>query len=304
MIRKINLCFLLPLFFSIILSAQSTQLSVRAFSEGFYRQSTGNMIAVLDPVNSPLVCDSVNIGLIDSVTQQTVYCSFTLITTDGYGTCLVPSTFNGQKYLVSIKFKNTFHILSLQTIEITGLPISVDLTIFQNACCNFDTSNGVAKIFSGDVNSDGTIDVTDFLILSQDIQNNAIGYLITDLTGDHVVDSKDFDILNNNLTSGWNDDYNGHCIPILNKISETETFSFAVYPNPCIDNFMISIDHTYNTIQVLLFDALGKICMNRSFEDESDLRFNCKQIQTGIYRLMIITDKRMIKQGTLIVNKG
>ena len=111
-------------------------------------------------------------------------------------------------------------------------------------------------------------------------------------------------VLNNNLLSGWNDDYNGNCIPFLKKFLETEIFSFKVYPNPCIDYFMISLDQTYNTIQVILYDALGKICMNRNFEDESDLRFNFKQIQTGIYRLMIITDKRMIKQGKLIVNKG
>ena len=301
MIRKINFCFLLAILFSNVLYAQSTQLSVRAFSEGFFRHSSGDMMAVLDPVNSPLVCDSGIIGLIDTVTLQTVFCSYTIIMTDGYGTCLIPSSYNGQKYLVSVKFKNTFHLLSAQTIEINGLPISVDLTMQQNACCNFNTTNGIAKIYSGDVNYDGVIDGSDYLIMDADFQNNTTGYSLSDLNGDQIVDTLDFILLNNNLFASRYDDYSGNCIPLINSLNENEIFSMEVYPNPCFDYFTVKLDKTFGKISLSVYDVLGKICINAIFENESVLRINSNKIHRGIYKTMINADNRLLKQGILVV---
>lgn len=299
--KKINLCFLPAFLFSIALYAQSTQLSVRAFSEGFYRQSTGNMVAVLDPVNSPLVCDSGIIGLIDSTSRLTVFCSYTIIMTDGYGTCLIPSTLNGQKYLVYVKFKNTFHLLSAQTIVISGVPISIDLTIPQNACCNFDTTYGITKSYSGDLNFDGAIDGSDYLIMDADFQNNTQGYSLSDLNGDQIVDTLDFIILNKNLFDSRNDDYSGNCIPLINGLNEKDNFSMEVYPNPCKDYFTVKLDKTYNRIGLTVIDLLGKECINRMFEAESILRIDGNQMQNGIYTIVISADNRLLKYGMLLV---
>lgn len=302
MIKKINLCFLPVFLFSIVLFSQSTQLSVKAFSEGFYRQSTGNMIAVLDPVNSPLVCDSGIIGLIDSTSRQTVFCSYSIIMTNGLGTCLIPSTLNGQRYLVFVKFKNTFHLLSAQTIEINGLPISVDLTAPQNACCNFDTTNGIAKSYSGDLNFDGVIDGSDYLIMDADFQNATLGYSLSDLNGDQIVDTLDFIILNSNLFASRNDDYFGNCIPLINGLNEEEKFSIEVYPNPSKDFFTVKLDKTYSRIGLSVFDLLGKVCINREFEAESILRINGNQMQNGIYKIVISADNRLLRYGMLVVS--
>ncbi len=301
MIRKINFCFLPVFLFSIVLFSQSTQLSVKAFSEGFYRQSTGKMVAVLDPVNNPLVCDSGIIGLIDSTTGQTVFCSNTIMMTDGFGTCLIPSTLNGQKYIVSAKFKNTFHLLSVQTIEISGLPMSIDLSVPLNACCNFDTTNGIAKSYSGDLNFDGAIDGSDFLIMDADFQNNTLGYSLADLNGDQIVDTLDFIIFNNNFFASRNDDYFGNCIPLINGFNEEENFSMQVYPNPCKNFFTVKLDKTYSRIGLMVFDLLGKVCINREFEDESILRVNRYQMQNGIYKIVISADNRLLKYGMLVV---
>ncbi len=304
MVKKVFISFFHACLLSIFLNAQSTQLVVRGFSEGFYRPSTGKMAAVIDSVNMPLICDSGIIGLIDTSTLQSVFCAYSLITTDGYGNCTVPSYLNGHYFLVSIKFKNTFHLISKHTIKLNGLPKTVDLTIPQNACCNFDSANGVAKAFSGDINSDGTIDGTDFLLMDQDIQNNAMGYLITDLNGDRVVDTSDFNIFNNNLIAGRNDDYNGICRPSLIGISETEMLNVNVYPNPCKDYFTIILDQVYRNIQCTLYDVLGKVCLNNTFEDASTLRINSNQMYSGVYVIKISADDRRIKQGVLIVNNN
>ena len=122
MVKKVFISFIHACQLSIFLNAQSTQLVVRGFSEGFYRPSTGKMAAVIDSVNMPLICDSGIIGLIDTSTLQSVFCAYSLITTDGYGNCTVPSSLNGHYFLVSIKFKNTFHLISKHTIKLNGLP--------------------------------------------------------------------------------------------------------------------------------------------------------------------------------------
>lgn len=56
-------------------------------------------------------------------------------------------------------------------------------------------------IYSGDVNQDGVIDITDQADLSNDLSNFAFGYLNTDLNGDSVVDISDQAILDNNLAA-------------------------------------------------------------------------------------------------------
>ena len=56
-------------------------------------------------------------------------------------------------------------------------------------------------IYFGDVNQDGTIDISDQADLSNDLSNFAFGYVLTDLNGDSVVDITDQAILDNNLAN-------------------------------------------------------------------------------------------------------
>ena len=58
---------------------------------------------------------------------------------------------------------------------------------------------GVFAIYSGDVNQDGSIDGSDFLIIDNDIQNFGGGYIVTDLNGDGSVDGLDFLIVDVNI---------------------------------------------------------------------------------------------------------
>ena len=60
---------------------------------------------------------------------------------------------------------------------------------------------GVFAIYSGDVNQDGTIDISDQADLGNDLTNFAFGYVLTDLNGDSVVDISDQAILDNNLVN-------------------------------------------------------------------------------------------------------
>ncbi|MFZ1321914.1 MAG: hypothetical protein WAT71_10190 [Ignavibacteria bacterium] len=53
-------------------------------------------------------------------------------------------------------------------------------------------------IYSGDVNQDGAIDLTDMSVIDNDAAVYTPGYNVTDLNGDNIVDLSDMEIANNN----------------------------------------------------------------------------------------------------------
>ena len=84
-------------------------------------------------------------------------------------------------------------------------------------------------------------------------------------------------------------------------MDEKEIFSMEVYPNPSKDYFTVKLDKTYSRIGLKVYDLLGKVCINRMFEDESILRINGNQMQNGIYTIVINADNRLLKYGMLVV---
>ena len=52
-------------------------------------------------------------------------------------------------------------------------------------------------IYSGDVNQDGAIDLTDMSVIDNDAAVYTPGYNVTDLNGDNIVDLSDMEIANN-----------------------------------------------------------------------------------------------------------
>lgn len=61
---------------------------------------------------------------------------------------------------------------------------------------------GVFAIYSGDVNQDGNIDISDSPIIEAGIANGDFGYLVADLNGDGNVDISDLPILETNIALG------------------------------------------------------------------------------------------------------
>ena len=57
-------------------------------------------------------------------------------------------------------------------------------------------------IFSGDINQDKAIDISDFLELDPHIQNGDGGYIVYDINGDGAVDISDFLLLDPNIQNG------------------------------------------------------------------------------------------------------
>ena len=59
-------------------------------------------------------------------------------------------------------------------------------------------SDGNFALFSGDINRDGQINLLDFNEIKNASQLFLSGYLIHDLTGDNLIESSDFSLIENN----------------------------------------------------------------------------------------------------------
>jgi hypothetical protein len=282
-----KLALLIVLLLPVFGLAQTTQLTVRAFSEGYYRLSMGRMVAVIDSVNFPNLCDTGFIQVIDTTSDQAVFCTDVVIKTDGYGYCNVPAYLQGQYFQISMKFKNTFHVLSKNQVRMSGNAITVDLTVPQNVCCGFDSTGGVAKAFSGELNEDGAIDGSDYLILDPDIQNHRTGYALTDLNGDHTVDTMDFQILDINISMGRWEAFVGTCM--MNGINEKEKSVLKVFPNPFKDILNIQSN---GDLHFILTDMTGRIC--RSGFEYGSSKIETMDVPVGAYLLKVISNDKVV----------
>ncbi|MBK8981991.1 MAG: hypothetical protein IPM38_06625 [Ignavibacteria bacterium] len=85
----------------------------------------------------------------------------------------------------------------------TGSPTYYDLSnslsqAYAGNQIQVDASPVRFALYSGDVNQDGTIDLTDGSLIDNDAFNFASGYLQTDLNGDGIVDISDALFADNN----------------------------------------------------------------------------------------------------------
>jgi hypothetical protein len=271
---------LAPLF----IEAKPTQLTIRGFSEGYYRSLTGKMLAVLDPINLPFVCDSGKVTLFDSITQSEVYCTNILINTYGYGTCLIPSVFHGQKFILSIKFRNTLHVVSANSFLFDDQSLLVDLTIPSNTRCCVDTTGGVAKAYSGDLNGDGILESEDYAMVENGSVLNLTGYQITDVNGDNIVNTLDIVILYNNVIKVRVDGIIDNCAPFSSTILNFYVPGVDIFPNPCKDYFFIKSDSTFLHSNFQIIDVLGKVCKSGTIH-ENLTTIDCSDLTNGFYLL-------------------
>ena len=59
----------------------------------------------------------------------------------------------------------------------------------------YNLGDGNFALWSGDVNQDGIVESTDFSAIENDAQNFLSGYIVTDITGDALVESADYSLL-------------------------------------------------------------------------------------------------------------
>lgn len=184
------------------LSSTGISVQLKCFIEGYY---LGNsmMSAVIDPVNHPNNCDTLILSLADAtLPYNIVYTDTAIMLTNGTTAFDFPSAIYGGQYYFVIHHRNALETWS-------ALPVSVNNTVM-----SYDFSNSLSKaygnnmrnlsdgnfaLYSGDVNQDRSITSTDFSGLESATTLFIAGYLVNDITGDGMIESSDYSLLENNL---------------------------------------------------------------------------------------------------------
>ena len=172
-------------------------LTLTAFLEG----NTNASGTIMDNAPSAVIVElhdaTTPFGLVESQTNS--------LNTAGVGTFNFTSAVNGTGYYIVVKTWNTVETWSKTPQSFTSGALSYDFTSAQTqAYGNNLTQIGGAKwcIYSGDVDENGFIDVTDLIAVNNDSYNGITGSVATDLTGNLYTDLSDLILANNNSYNG------------------------------------------------------------------------------------------------------
>jgi len=169
----------------------SREVKINSLLEGHYNSSTDNNIE-----------DTICIFLRNTIIPYYTIADSAKVVLDSNGQGIVDFTnaVNDVWYFLIIKHRNSIETWSNQMIMFHGDQISYDFTTGANKAFG---NNLVLKgtkycIFSGDINQDKVIDLTDVYQIYNDATNVVTGYVKTDLTGDNFTDLSDLTLAFNN----------------------------------------------------------------------------------------------------------
>jgi hypothetical protein len=196
-----NNCTLTSNTITVNAGACSTEVNLRVFIEGYYLG--GGTMKAIPSLNQPGICDSLTLQLAASTgNHSTVYENKALLHTDGTVQFVFPPAALNNSYYFVIRHRNSLEAWSSAPILINSSGFTYQFSdspgkIFGSNEKNMNDGN--FAIYSGDVNQDGIINLTDLNTITTQSALFATGYLPADLTGDNIVESADYSIVENNL---------------------------------------------------------------------------------------------------------
>lgn len=194
------------------LSTDSRTLTLKVFPEGLYTGSGMlNKVQGLSGDQFPgNTSDQINLELRNGVNGALVY-SFNNadLNTSGIVTASIPAIYNGS-YYIYVKHRNSITTSTAAPVSFSSNSIYYDFSqsIYNAFGANQKAIGGVAVIFSGDINQDGTIDASDMIEIDNDNTAFETGYLLTDIDGSGSVDATDMILVDNN-----NSQFTGSVLP-------------------------------------------------------------------------------------------
>lgn len=178
--------------------------NLKVFIQGFYLGSS-----LMRPVlynmglsTDPTACDTITVDLHNPTTPYAVSESVkTILHTNGTAAAAFSAGSLNRPYYVVIRHRNSLETWSAAPVTIVN-NVSYDFTTAANQTFGSNAAalgSGVFANYSGDIDQDGIINLTDL----QDMENTSIlflsGYYSQDLTGDGQTESADYSLVENNL---------------------------------------------------------------------------------------------------------
>ena len=172
-------------------------LQVKLFIEGYYMGAN-----LMKNVLGGTECDTLTVELRSPTSPYNVIYSFkAVINTSGIGNFSFPSSANGNTFYIAVSGRNSLKTWSASSILFSSTTI-YDFSTSANMVYGNNLKNlgdGNFAIYSGDVSSDGIINLSDHTSVENSSLTFFTGYNKHDLNGDSIVESADFSIVENNI---------------------------------------------------------------------------------------------------------
>ncbi|MEO8209981.1 MAG: choice-of-anchor B family protein [bacterium] len=173
-----------------------TNYNINVAMEGFYNDVSNNL-NMRDTVRAYLREATSPFDIIDS--SESVIDSLTLTGNFKFNVA------SAGTYYISLKHRNSietwsktggenYNPMTFQTYDFTNS----DVQAYGENVVNVDNSPVRFAMYSGDVNQDGVVDITDLGYIENDASSFNTGYINTDLNGDNLADITDESIADNN----------------------------------------------------------------------------------------------------------
>lgn len=175
-------------------------VSCKTLIEGFYNSASNTMIR--DTMTAYLRNYLSPYNKIDS--------SKSYLQSDGSGSFVFtnPGINSSQIFYLQVQHRNSIETWSTNLVGFPSLTSqdSYDFTAdsskaFGSNVVRADNSPVRFAIYSGDINQDGSVDLSDLTLAYNDAGNFASGYIMTDVNGDNLADLNDLIIIYNNSSS-------------------------------------------------------------------------------------------------------
>lgn len=179
-------------------------LNLRAYIQGFYRGSN-LMNAVVDPSTRPLDCDTITLKLATTTAPYTIqYTATAVLSTGGDAVFRFPATATGASYYLVLQHRNSLEVWSAATV---ALNVTTTYSFTTGAATAYGSNlanlgDGNFALWSGDLDQNGQINLTDLTAEESGVQGFSVGYVLFDLTGDRMTDASDYSLLENNAVPG------------------------------------------------------------------------------------------------------